>query len=204
VRVPNEPGGGVSAAFSDLIRLQGEFQTRLAEEALRYFRRLQGATAPASPGTVLMPNAAVELAGSAAPGTTLDLSLEIENLQRVHCVATPMLSPLVETGGTTWFPDCQACLPALVAPGEVASLHLQIPVPRSLTAGIYRGALILQGFRDGAIPVVVSISAADTSTSPSGSEKQDSTEEQPARPSRAASKNAKKSQPAARPKSNKK
>ena len=52
---PTTPAGGPAARFGELMRLQTEFQARLAEETLRYLRRLQGAAAPAAPGTVVMP-----------------------------------------------------------------------------------------------------------------------------------------------------
>ena len=35
--------------LSDWLRLQSDFQARLADETLRYLRRLQGAVAPATP-----------------------------------------------------------------------------------------------------------------------------------------------------------
>jgi hypothetical protein len=161
VRIPNEPSGEAANVFSDLIRLQSEFHARLAEETLRYFRRIQGAAMPAAPGTVVTPDGSVELAGYGAPGSTIELEIEIENLQRVHCVATPMLSPLVDPSGTTWFPVSESSMPALVAPGEVAAMTIRVPVPKNLPPAIYRGALLLQGFREGAIPVALTI--ADSS-----------------------------------------
>src|SRR2546426_1122881 len=54
LHMSNEQGDG-GGTFSELLRLQTEFQTRLAEETLNYLRRVQGAAAPASPGTVLVP-----------------------------------------------------------------------------------------------------------------------------------------------------
>ena len=94
VRVSNDDGSGMAAVFSDLLKLQTEFQARLAEEALTSLRRLQGAAAPAAPGTVLVPDGGVQLTAAGAPGSSLTLSLEIENRQRVHTVVTPMLGPL--------------------------------------------------------------------------------------------------------------
>lgn len=162
MRIPNEPEGAAANAFSDLLRLQSEFHSRLAEETLRYIRRIQGSSVPAAPGTVMMPDGAIELRGSAGTGGAIDLEIEIENLQRVHCVANPMLSPLVEQSGTTWFPACEYSLPALVAPSEIALLKVTIPVPASLPAGLYRGALLLQGFREGAVPVTIAVTASAT------------------------------------------
>ena len=67
MRVSNDPerGGGPSGAFAEMFRLQAEFQSRLAEETLRYLRRLQGAVVPSAPGTVVVPAAdsALEASG---------------------------------------------------------------------------------------------------------------------------------------------
>ncbi|HEX2045022.1 MAG TPA: hypothetical protein VHF23_05275 [Gaiellaceae bacterium] len=161
VRVPNEPESGPSGAFAELFRLQTEFQARLAEETLRYFRRLQGAAAPAAPGTVLVPDAETELRASAPPGGVVELRLEAENRQRVHCTVAPALTPLVDASGATWFAAADASpASALLAPGEVRTLVVDLPVPRELPLGEYRGALLLQGFRDGAVPVTVSVRSA--------------------------------------------
>jgi hypothetical protein len=158
VRIPNDPDSGPGGAFGELLRLQTEFQARLAEETVKYLRRLQGAGMPAAPGTVVRPDAGVELRADGAPGGTATLSLEISNLQRVHCIVTPMLEPLVEASGVTWFPELEpAAGSTLVAPGESRPLALQLRVPVDLPRGTYRGALVLQGFRDGALPVTVAV-----------------------------------------------
>src|SRR5262249_14390809 len=83
---------------------------------------------------------------------TVELGLEVENRQRVHSVVTPMLAPLVEASGVTWFPAA-APEPAslLLPPGEVRALAIELPLPAELPPGTYRGALILQGFRDGGV-----------------------------------------------------
>ena len=156
MRIGNDPGEGASSAFADLLRLQTDFQARLAEETLRYLRRLQGAAAPAVPGTVLVPDGEVELRGAGVPGAAVVLRVEVENRQRVHCVVTPMLAPLVAASGVTWFPAA-APDPAstLLAPGESRELTIELPLPTELPSGVYRGALILQGFRNGGIPVAI-------------------------------------------------
>jgi hypothetical protein len=158
VRVPNDPGDGSLGAFSDLLRLQTEFQSRLAEETLRYLRKLQGASAPATPGTVLMPGATIELRASGTQGGVVELALEVENRQRAHSVVTPMLSPMASASGVTWFPAADPS-PAslLLAPEEVATLAIRIPLPDNLPDGAYRGALLLQGFREGAIAVAIDV-----------------------------------------------
>jgi len=128
----------------------------LTEETLKYLRRLQGATMPTAPGTVLMPDETAELRASGSPGTPVELKLEVENRQRVHCVVTPMLSPLTETSGVTWFPAAEPSPETiLLAPEETAQLVISLPLPATIPAGVYRGALILQGFRAGTITVTV-------------------------------------------------
>lgn len=158
MRFGNDPGEGMGGAFADLLRLQADFQTRVAEETLRYLRRLQGAAAPAVPGTVVMPDGEVELAASAAPGTAAPLRLEVENRQRVYCMVTPMLAPLVSATGVTWFPSAVPNpASALIAPSESREIAIDVPLPTELPAGVYRGALILQGFRLGGIPVRIEV-----------------------------------------------
>jgi hypothetical protein len=60
----------------------------------------------------------------------------------------------------TWFPAA-APEPAstLLAPGESRALTIELPLPAELPVGLYRGALILQGFRDGGIPVALEAEA---------------------------------------------
>lgn len=158
MRIPNEPESEIGGAFADLLRLQTEFHTRLTEETLKYLRRLQDAAMPTAPGTVLMPGEVAELQASGSPGTAVELKLEVENRQRVYCVVTPMLSQLVEASGITWFPAVEPSPETiLLAPEEVATLVISLPLPDDIPAGVYRGALLLQGFRAGAITVTVSV-----------------------------------------------
>lgn len=166
MRVSNEAGGGPSGAFSELFRLQADFQARLAEETLRYMRRLQGAVVPAAPGTVMMPAEGLELRAAAAGGEAV-LALEIENLQRVHCMVTPQLTPLVSAAGVTWFPAAEmATASRLVAPGGVERIEIPVAVPAELPDGEYRGALLLQGFRQSTIPVTFTIGADAQAVTP--------------------------------------
>jgi hypothetical protein len=162
VRVPNDPGESTTGPFSELLRLQTEFYARLAEETVKYLRRLQGAATLAAPGTVLQPDGVRVLQASGAPGVTVEIKIEVENRQGVHSVVTPMLSPMVAASGVTWFPASEP-EPALLllAPKEVATLTIKIPVPTELPAAVYRGALLLQGFREGAIPVAISVAYAN-------------------------------------------
>lgn len=162
MRVPNESAGEPGGPFAELLRLQASFQARLVEDTLRYLRQLQGVLGPLAPGTVVVPNGEVELVGEAPPDGTVTLRLEVENRQRVHCVATPMLTPLVESGGATWYPSAEAH-PAslLLAPDDVAEITVDVAVPSVLPSGTYFGGLILQGFRDGSVPVRIVVSSPD-------------------------------------------
>ena len=161
MHISNDPGGtSWSGPFADLLRLQTEFQSRLGEETIRYLRRLQGALGPAAPGTVVLAEPGHELGAVGTPGGTSELSVQLENLQRVHCVVSPQLTPLVGEDGTTWFP---AADPGgsfrILAPGATDSLVLRLHVPETLPPGTYRGAVMLVGFRDGALPVAVKVVA---------------------------------------------
>jgi hypothetical protein len=160
VRIPIDPDGAAGGLFSGLLHLQTDFYTRLTQETLRYLRRLQGAVAPAVPGTVLMPGpeAGLELNASGSPGASVELNLEIENRQRVHCVVTPALSPLVGASGVTWFPPADALPPLLLlAPDEIATLVVKLPLPTNIPSGAYHGALLLQGLHHGAVPVAITV-----------------------------------------------
>ena len=184
MRVSNEPGSvsGPTGAFAEMFRLQSEFQARLAEETLRYLRRLQGAVVPAAPGTVVLPDGTRELRGEGWPGGEADLSLEVENLQRVHCMVTPQLTPLVSAAGVTWFPGTRSGTDArLVAPNAVERVSIAIGIPAELPGGEYRGALVLQGFRSSSLPVRINVRAADDVSRPA-SEPEPAPEAPPAPP----------------------
>ncbi len=159
MRVTNEPGeGGGTNPFADLFRLQTDFQARLADETLRYLRRLQGTLGPSSPGTVVQPGKTGTLSGEGRAGEIVPVGLEIENLQRVHCMVSPQLTPLVGTTGTTWFPATEpGGATRLVAPGQTARIELSVPLPAELPPDTYSGALLLQGFRHGAIPIAIRV-----------------------------------------------
>ena len=158
VRIPNDPAGSPGNALSEFMRLQTEFQARLAEETIAYLRRIQGAAAPASPGTVVMPDGDETLKATATPGGSATLELEVENRQRVHCMVTPALGQLVAPSGVTWMPSVDASPPSLlVAPEQVVALSLAVAVPPELPPDTYRGMLVLQGFRQGGIPVAVAV-----------------------------------------------
>jgi hypothetical protein len=165
MRVPNDPVSSPGGAFAELLRLQGEFQARLGEETLRYLRRLQGAFAPATPGTVVVADPGFELVGKGVPGQVTEMTLEVENRQRVHCVVTPTMTSLVAPSGTAWFPSADfSPISALLGPGDIGGLKVQLAVPEELPSGVYRGALILQGFRKAGVPVTITVGAARTST----------------------------------------
>lgn len=156
--VSNDPSDQAAGQFADLFRLQTDFQTRMAEETLRYLRAIQSALAPVVPTTVLTVADEEELRATGAPGHRIELVVELENTQRTYVTATAALTPLVERGGTTWFPVAQPSPPLLlVAPGETQELQVGVALPDELTAGEYRGALVLQGFRHAGVPVVVTV-----------------------------------------------
>ncbi len=158
MRVPSDPPDEQRGPLSELVRLQSEFQARLADETLRYLRRVQGTLAPAAPGTVVMPDGDGALRAAGKPGERVTLRLEAENRQRVHCLLTPMLTPLVARTGTTWFPAGDPS-PAstLLAPGEVGTVTLELAVPAALPPDVYRGALVLQGFRENGVTVTLEV-----------------------------------------------
>ena len=159
MRVESDPPDEQRGPLSELLRLQSEFQARLADETLRYLRRLQGAFAPAAPGTVVRPDGDGELRAAGRPGQRVTLRLEAENRQRVHCLVTPMLTPLVARTGTTWFPAADPSPAAtLLAPGEVGAVTVELVLPTELPADVYKGALVLQGFREGGVPVTIDAS----------------------------------------------
>lgn len=158
--ISNERDGGQPGRgfLADLLRLQAEFQTRMTDETLRYMRELQARLGPSAPGTVVRADSEIELAASGVAGGDAALEVEIHNRQRAHCFVTPALSPLVSGEGTTWFPNGTPDPPSLILPpDESARLRVALDLPQELPAGTYRGALILQGFRDDAIPVAVEV-----------------------------------------------
>jgi hypothetical protein len=166
VRLSNEDAGDFArGTFSELMRLQADFQTRLADETLRYLRAVQAAFLPRPPGTVTQPTVGMTLAATASPGTQAQFALEIENRQRVHTQVTPALTPLVADSGATWFPAAQVePVSALLAHNDVVEFGFSLPVPVELASGTYRGSLLLQGFRDNGVAIVVEINEDDSST----------------------------------------
>jgi len=156
--VTNDPPGG-GGAFGEFLQVQADFQARMAEETMRYLRRLQGVLEPHSPGTVVRPGTE-GLSASGVPGGTAELTLQVENCQRVHTTLTPGLTPLVAADGTTWFPDADI-RPAtrLIAPDEVAEVRIELAVPEELPPALYQGVMVLQGFRASDVPVAIEVTA---------------------------------------------
>ena len=162
MRISNEGPREGFGQFGELLRAQAEFQARLAEETFRYLRKLQGMLEPHAPGTVVQPTGDDQVRAEGSPGETVELRLEIENRQRVHCVARPALTPLAGPEGSTWFAAAQPVPEsALLAPDERCRLVIRVPLPAVMPPGTYRGSLVLQGFRDGALPVAVDVVAAE-------------------------------------------
>lgn len=148
----------------DWLRLQMNFQARLMDETMRYLRQLQGAAAPVTPGTVLLPERGTELKATTEPGAEFDVTLDVENHQRVHAVAAPALDPLVSSSGTTWYPEATFAPGfALLAPDEKLKIVVHVSTPSVLPVGSYVGALSLRGFRHTAFRLVVEVTAKATS-----------------------------------------
>ena len=156
--ISNDDGNNSRGPLENLLRLQTDFQHRLAEETLKYLRQLQGLVGPVVPGTVIAPNPREELRADGLPGSELSLEVSFKNRQRAHSMVTPMLSPMVSEKGVTWFPNANAT-PAslLLATNETGTITLNLVVPENVPQGCYRGALILYGFREGALPVRLDI-----------------------------------------------
>jgi hypothetical protein len=153
-------GGDPQGPIHDLLRLQTDFQQRLASETLRYLRQLQGLVGPAVPGTLVLPDLDFELAGQGQPGSKLTVAVALENRQRVHSLVSPSLSPLVSDAGATWFVEAVVePQSVLLASGETATASITIVAPEGLPHGTYRGALLLHGFERGALPVRIVIDA---------------------------------------------
>lgn len=133
---------------ADWIRLQSDFQARLTDETFRYLRRLQGAVAPVTPGTVLLPEDGPDLKAVATPGGAFEITLEVTNVQRVHAAGVPALDPLVSADGATWYPDVQFSPEfSLVAPEETVKFVIRVAVPQAVPDGTYIGVLSLRGLR---------------------------------------------------------
>lgn len=153
--------------FAEMLRLQSDFQVRMAEETLRYLRRMQGMFEPHAPGTVIHPEQPEPLEVQGRRGGTCTLTLDVENRQRVHCVLSPTVTPLVAGDGTTWFPSAES-RPAshLVATDETVTVEVELSVPDDVPDGDYRGLLVLRGMSPGGVPVVVSV--VETGEPPEG------------------------------------
>jgi hypothetical protein len=147
---------GPEAPFSELVRLQMDFQARLAEEILRYVRRIQASALPITPSTVVRsdPGRAPQLA---IAGNTVTIIERLENRQRVHAIITAALTPLVSDDGTTWFAQTEPTT-AIVPPGEDGQVEFRFGVPSDMPAGTYRGALVLTGLEGAAVPIAIAVS----------------------------------------------
>jgi hypothetical protein len=146
--------------ISEWIRVQADFQARLTNETFRYLRRLQGAVAPATPGTVVLPEESFDLNARAVPGGTFEITLEVKNYQRVHAVAAPGIDPLVSSSGTTWYPEVNF-LPefSLIGPDQTVEFQVRVSVPPNLPTGNYMGVLSLRGLRQQVFRFSVEVSS---------------------------------------------
>ncbi len=144
--------------FAEMMRLQSDFQVRMAEETLRYLRRMQGMFEPHAPGTVIQPDQPEPLLAQAHRGGSCSLTMDVENRQRVHCVLSPSVTPLVAGDGTTWFPLAEPRPTALLlATDQTATVTVDLSVPDDVPDGDYRGLLVLTGVSPGGVPVVVTV-----------------------------------------------
>ena len=157
MRLTNEDGPD-SGPFANLIQMQAEFQSRLADESLRYLRRIQGVFEPYAPGTVVQPDADATLIGEVHVGDSVSLRVDVENRQRVHAVVTASVTPLLAETGATWFPSIEAKPSfAFVPPEETLALSITVSAPAELPPGRYRGLLVLRGFGAGGLPIVLDV-----------------------------------------------
>jgi len=180
--------------LSDWLRLQTDFQARLADETLRYLRRLQGAAAPVTPGTVLVPEEGSELKANAKPGGAFELALDVKNYQRVHAMAAPALDPMVSSSGITWYPEAEFSPEfSLVAPDESVKFTVRVNVPSVLPPGMYIGALSLRGLRQQVFRISADITGSSATASHSSESKRGPVGNRGVKPKSAKSKKAKKS-----------
>jgi hypothetical protein len=162
--VPIGDSNETEAPFSELVRLQMDFQTRLAEETLRYMRRIQASALPATPSTVVRAASDRQPARCSA-GDSITLNERLENRQRVHAIVTAALTPLVSADGTTWFAHSEP-VTLIVPPADRLDLELPLKVPAELPPGTYRGALVLAGLEGAAVPIAVEVRAKRQNSKP--------------------------------------
>ncbi len=154
----NNEAEGQDSLLTDLMALQAEYTARLSAETMKYLRQLQGMAAPATPQTVVQPDAERLLTASAAPGDAATVELEIENKQRLHAVVSASITALVADSGVTWLPLPDIDPPMLiVAPDETGSLNMTIPIPAEVPPAIYRGAVVMPGFIAGGVPLELTV-----------------------------------------------
>ena len=149
---------GPQNPFEEMLRLQNKFQQSLAQATMTYVRQLQGLVGPVTPGTLVEVLEGQGVATRVAPGSTVTFEIAVENRQRVHTLVTPMLSPLVNDRGVTWFPEVMV-EPAskLLATDEIADFSFVLTAPGDAPVGIFRGACLIYGCSDGVVPINVTI-----------------------------------------------
>jgi hypothetical protein len=158
VAVPSEHNALINGPYSELIRLQTEFQSRLEAESMKYVRGLQAAVGSVVPGTVLLPDASLEYKAAGAPGSSVQIHLEMENRHEVPCIVIPVVSPLLQASGVVWFPSIEATnLAQVVSPNDVVDVTLALQLPPELPLGEYRGAVVLHGFRTDAVSLTITV-----------------------------------------------
>lgn len=149
---------GPQNPFEEMLRLQSKFQQSLAQATMTYVRQLQGLVGPVTPGTLVQVTEGQGVAASVAPGSTVTFGISVENRQRVHTLVTPMLSPLVNDRGVTWFPEVTIEPSSkLLATDETAEFSFVLTAPRDAPVGVFRGACLIYGCADGVVPINVTI-----------------------------------------------
>ena len=167
MRVASDPPDEQRGPLSELLRLQSEFQARLADETLRYLRRLQGAFAPAAPGTVVRPDGDGELRAAGRPGPARD-----PPARGRESPARPLPGDAHADAARAHAPGRRGSRrpirrppPRCWRPARSARWRSSSSCRRSCPPDVYKGALVLQGFREGGVPVT--IDASDGAPAPS-------------------------------------
>jgi hypothetical protein len=76
----------------------------------------------------------------------------------VHTLVTPMLSPLVNDAGVTWFPEVVTePTSQLIATDETCTFTFTLEAPKEAPVGVFRGACLLYGCREGVVPLSVTV-----------------------------------------------
>ena len=149
--------------IAQILKAQYEYQTKSLEEYMKYLSVLQGTIGPYAPGTIMTPSPDLELEAASTPGTTVELTLKVENKQFAYSVVSPVMTPFITESGITWFPDVEfSPVSMLLAPQETKKIVIKIKLPTELSPNLFHGSLLLIGFRFGGIPVKIRVKEEET------------------------------------------